>query len=154
MPQCHSPHIALSAQFRLNASAMGNIPQCQQHASNHRFVRSLFGPVFALLNPDLQTDTGMCPSDSLHVADEFDCHAISLREALTCNQNVDSASSVAPDFWPCGGIVDLWVGRVFKLLQHVSSLCILHYLLSFLNGTCHAMRNDCRALDTESVGCA
>ena len=57
----------------------------------------------------------------------------------TCDQNVESASGVAPDLWPCGGVVHLRVGGVLKLLQHVGTLCVFHDLLSLLDSACHAL---------------
>ena len=62
--------------------------------------------------------------------------------AATCNQDVNSAGSVPPDLGPGGGVVDLRVGGVLKLLQHVGALGALHNLLSLLDGSCHALRSD------------
>ena len=67
--------------------------------------------------------------------------------AATCDQDVNSAGRVPPDLRPCGGVVDLRIGRVLKLLQHVGALCALHNLLSLLDGSGHALHSsrDCVA---------
>ena len=86
------------------------------------------------------------------------CSVSSTRgQVLTCHKDIDGSGSVFPDLWACGHVVHLRIGRIFKLLKHVSSFSRLHNLLSFLDRPRHSLyrsEGEIAALSLENSRCS